>query len=114
MKCEVIHPEENRYDFTLADQFVDKAKGAGMKVMGHCLIWHSQCARWFHFDEQGNLVSPEVLKARMKEHITTVVSHFKGRVDAWDVVNEAFEDDGSLRNSLFYQILGEEFIPLAF
>lgn len=114
MKCEVIHPEENRYDFTLADQFVDKAKGAGMKVMGHCLIWHSQCARWFHFDEQGKLVSPEVLKARMKEHITTVVTHFKGRVDAWDVVNEAFEDDGSFRNSLFYQILGEEFIPLAF
>lgn len=114
MKCEVIHPEEDRYDFTLADQFVDKAKASGMKVMGHCLIWHSQCARWFHFDDKGKLVSAEVLKARMKEHITTVVSHFKGRVDAWDVVNEAFEDDGSFRNSLFYQILGEEFIPLAF
>ncbi len=114
MKCEVIHPEEDRYDFTLADQFVDKAKAAGMKVMGHCLIWHSQCAPWFHFDDKGKLVSAEVLKARMKEHITTVVNHFKGRVDAWDVVNEAFEDDGSFRNSLFYQILGEEFIPLAF
>lgn len=114
MKCEVVHPEENRYDFTLADQFVDKAKAANLKVLGHCLIWHSQCARWFHFDNEGKLVSPEVLKARMKEHITTVVQHFKGRVDAWDVVNEAFEDDGSFRNSLFYQILGEEFIPLAF
>lgn len=114
MKCEVIHPEEDRYDFTLADQFVDKAKAAGMKVMGHCLIWHSQCAPWFHFDDKGKLVSAEVLKARMKEHITTVVNHFKGRVDAWDVVNEAFEDDGSFRQSLFYQILGEEFIPLAF
>jgi len=114
MKCEVIHPEEDRYDFTLADQFVDKAKAAGLKVLGHNLIWHSQCARWFHFDKEGKLVTPEVLKDRMKEHITTVVNHFKGRVDAWDVVNEAFEDDGSLRNSLFYQILGEEFIPLAF
>lgn len=114
MKCEVIHPEENRYDFTLADQFVDKAKAAGLKVLGHNLIWHSQCARWFHFDNEGKLVSPEVLKARMKEHITTIVNHFKGRVDAWDVVNEAFEDDGSFRQSLFYQILGDEFIPLAF
>lgn len=114
MKCEVIHPKEGVYDFTLADQFVNKARAAGLKVLGHCLIWHSQCAPWFHFDENGKLVSPDVLKKRMKEHITTVVSHFKGRVDAWDVVNEAFEDDGTLRKSLFWQILGDDFIPLAF
>lgn len=114
MKCEVIHPQEGVYDFTLADQFVDKAKAAGMKVLGHCLIWHSQCAPWFHFDKDGNRVSPEVLKKRMREHITTIVSHFKGRVDAWDVVNEAFEDDGTPRQSLFYQILGTDYIPLAF
>lgn len=114
MKCEVIHPKEGVYDFTLADQFVDKAKAAGMKVLGHCLIWHSQCAPWFHFDKDGKPVSPEVLKKRMKEHIQTIVSHFKGRVDAWDVVNEAFEDDGTPRKSLFYQILGTDYIPLAF
>lgn len=114
MKCEVIHPKEGVYDFTLADQFVDKAKAAGLKVQGHCLIWHSQCAPWFHFDEDGKLVSPEVLKKRMREHIYTIVNHFKGRVDAWDVVNEAFEDDGSPRKSLFYQILGTDYIPLAF
>jgi len=114
MKCEVIHPKEGVYDFTLADQFVDKAKAAGLKVQGHCLIWHSQCAPWFHFDENGKLVSPEVLKKRMREHIFTIVSHFKGRIDAWDVVNEAFEDDGSPRKSLFYQILGTDYIPLAF
>lgn len=114
MKCEVIHPEEEKYDFTLADQFVDKAKAANMKVLGHCLIWHSQCAPWFHYDAEGQLVSADVLKARMKSHITTILEHFKGRVDAWDVCNECFEDDGSFRNSLFYQILGEEFIPLAF
>ncbi len=114
MKCEVIHPKEGVYDFTLADQFVDKAKAAGLKVQGHCLIWHSQCAPWFHFDENGKLVSPEVLKKRMREHIFTIVNHFKGRIDAWDVVNEAFEDDGSPRKSLFYQILGTDYIPLAF
>lgn len=114
MKCEVIHPQEGVYDFTLADQFVDKARAAGMKVLGHCLIWHSQCAPWFHYDKDGKLVSPDVLRKRMREHIYTIVNHFRGRVDAWDVVNEAFEDDGTLRKSLFYQILGEDYIPLAF
>ena len=114
MKCEVVHPQEGVYDFTLADKFVDKAKSAGMKVLGHCLIWHSQCAAWFHYDDKGNLVSPEVLRKRMREHIYTVVSHFKGRVDAWDVCNECFEDDGTPRKSLFYQILGTDYIPLAF
>lgn len=114
MKSEVIHPEQNRYDFTLADQLVEKANSAGIKVMGHCLIWHSQCAKWFHYDSNGNLVSADTLKARMKEHITTVVQHFKGKICAWDVCNECFEDDGSFRNSLFYQILGSDFIKLAF
>lgn len=114
MKCEVIHPQEGVYDFTLADQLVNKALASGVKVMGHCLIWHSQCAPWFHFDKDGKLVSKEELKKRMKEHITTIVSHFKGRVSAWDVCNECFEDDGTPRKSLFYQILGTDYIPLAF
>ena len=114
MKCEVVHPKEGVYDFTLADKFVDKARAAGLKVLGHALIWHSQCAPWFHYDEQGNLVSADVLKKRMREHIYTIVNHFRGRVDAWDVVNEAFEDDGTPRKSLFYQILGADYIPLAF
>lgn len=114
MKCEVIHPQEGVYDFTLADKFVDKAKAAGLKVQGHCLIWHSQCAPWFHFDKEGKLVSREELKKRMREHIYTIVSHFKGRIDAWDVCNECFEDDGSPRKSLFWQILGTDYIPLAF
>jgi len=114
MKCEVIHPQEGVYDFPLADKFVDKAKAAGLKVQGHCLIWHSQCAPWFHFDKDGKLVSREELKKRMREHIYTIVSHFKGRIDAWDVCNECFEDDGSPRKSLFWQILGTDYIPLAF
>lgn len=114
MKAEVIHPAEGVYDFTLADQFVEKSLAAGKRVHGHVLIWHSQCPEWFHKDANGNLVSKEVLKKRMKEHIFTILGHYKGRVSSWDVVNEAFEDDGSLRNSLFYQILGEDYIPLAF
>ena len=65
-------------------------------------------------DEKGKRVSPEILKERMKKHIHTVVGRYKGRIKGWDVVNEAIEGDGSWRKSPFYEILGEEFIPLAF
>lgn len=114
MKSEVIHPEEGRYDFTLSDEFVRFGEEKKMFIIGHTLIWHSQLPEWFCIDEKGENVEPEVLKARMREHIHTVVGRYKGRVKGWDVVNEAIETDGSYRKSLFYQILGEEFIPLAF
>lgn len=114
MKSEVLQPEEGRYDFRQADEFVKFGEDNGMTVTGHCLIWHSQCPRWFLVDKDGKNVSAEVLKQRMKEHITTVVSRYKGRILGWDVVNEAIMEDGSYRKSKFYEILGEEFIPLAF
>ena len=114
MKSEEIHPEEGVFDFTLADKFVEFGEANGMFIIGHCLIWHSQLAPWFPYDDEGNYVTPEVLKARMKEHITTIVSRYKGRIHGWDVVNEAILEDGSYRKSPFYEILGEEFIPLAF
>lgn len=114
MKSEVIHPQEGVYDFTFADQFVDKALASGQQVVGHCLVWHEQCPHWFFVDEEGNQVSAKVLRKRIKEHIFTLLGHFRGRVKAWDVVNEAFEDDGTVRHTKFYEILGEDFIPLAF
>lgn len=114
MKHESIHPEENRYTFETADAFVAFGEANNMAIIGHCLIWHSQCAPWFFTDNEGKLVGPEILKQRMKDHITTVVTRYKGRIKGWDVVNEAIVEDGSYRKSLFYQILGEEFIPLAF
>lgn len=114
MKSAEIHPEENRYDFADADKLVRFGEENGMSVIGHCLIWHSQLPSWFCLDGKGKKVSPEILKERMKKHIHTVVSRYKGRIKGWDVVNEAIESDGSWRKSLFYEILGEEFIPLAF
>lgn len=114
MKCEVIHPEEGRYDFTLADEFVNFGVENNMTVIGHCLIWHSQLAPWFPVDEKGKYVSAEMLKQRMKDHITTIVQRYKGKIKGWDVVNEAILEDGSYRKSPFYEILGEEYIPLAF
>lgn len=114
MKCDAIHPEEGKYNFEQADAFVDFGTQNNMEIIGHCLIWHSQLAPWFCVDKKGNPVSPEVLKERMKEHITTVVKRYRGRIKGWDVVNEAFLHDGSYRESPFYKILGEEYIPLAF
>ena len=114
MKSEVIHPEENRYDFTLADEFVDYGEENNMFIIGHCLIWHSQLSPWFCVDSLGNNVSAEVLKQRMKDHIYTIVGRYKDRIHGWDVVNEAILDNGEYRNSKFYEILGEEYIPLAF
>jgi len=114
MKSEEIHPKEKLYNFSQADEFVEFGEKNVMAIIGHTLIWHSQLASWFCVDKSGKNVSPEILKKRMKEHITTVVGRYKGRIKGWDVVNEAIEDDGSYRNSKFYEILGEEYIPLAF
>lgn len=114
MKSETIHPGVDRYDFDLPDQFVALGESNDMHIVGHTLIWHSQAPDWFFVDDQGREVAPEVLKERMKEHITTVVGRYKGRIHGWDVVNEALLEDGSYRPSPFYRILGEAFIPLAF
>ncbi|MCW3789637.1 endo-1,4-beta-xylanase [Plebeiibacterium sediminum] len=114
MKSEQIHPKENEYYFDLADQFVDFGEANDMYIIGHTLIWHSQAPKWFFVDEEGNEVSREVLIERMKNHIHTVVGRYKGRVKGWDVVNEAILDDGSFRKSKFYNIIGEDFIKLAF
>ncbi|GET21432.1 endo-1,4-beta-xylanase [Prolixibacter denitrificans] len=114
MKSGLIHPKENKFNFTLADKFVEFGEKNHMFIVGHTLIWHSQAPRWFFVDDQGNDVSRDVLIARMKKHISTVVGRYKGRVKGWDVVNEAVLDDGSLRKSKFYQIIGPDFIKLAF
>ncbi|MCD8202236.1 MAG: endo-1,4-beta-xylanase, partial [Prevotella sp.] len=114
MKCENIHPEEDRYYFAAADSFVNFGIAHDMAIIGHCLIWHSQCAPWFFVDKDGNQISAEILKRRMKEHIYTVVGRYKGLIHGWDVVNEAFLENGEYRKSKFYEILGEDYIPLAF
>ncbi|WP_312389223.1 endo-1,4-beta-xylanase [Chryseobacterium sp.] len=114
MKSMYLQPQEGKFFFDDADQFVGFGEKNNMFIIGHTLIWHSQVPNWFFIDKDGKNVSSEVLKQRMKNHITTVVSRYKGRVKGWDVVNEAIMEDGSYRKSKFYEILGEEFIPLAF
>ncbi|MCX6269617.1 MAG: endo-1,4-beta-xylanase [Bacteroidetes bacterium] len=114
MKPQTIHPEENKYNWNDADKFVAFGEKNKQIVTGHCLIWHSQIGRWFFIDADGKDVTPEVLKERMRQHITAVVGRYKGRVKGWDVINEVFEDDGTYRDSKFYQILGKDYVKFAF
>jgi endo-1,4-beta-xylanase len=117
MKMGPIHPRENVYYWKDADSILAFAKRHHLKLRGHTLCWHNQAPRWLFTDSAtGKQVTKEVLLARLKEHITTVVTRYKGEVYAWDVVNEAVSDNKEeyLRNSLWYQICGEEFIYKAF
>lgn len=114
MKGELIHPEVNRYDWTDADRLVDWSQRNGMTLIGHCLVWHSQPPKWMFTDEIGKNVSRETLIGRMYSHIMTVVTRYRGKIKGWDVVNEAFEDDGSYRKTPYYNIIGPEYLALAF
>ncbi|MBK7133559.1 MAG: endo-1,4-beta-xylanase [Bacteroidales bacterium] len=116
MKPSSIHPAENRYFWDNADLIVNYAKANGMMVRGHTLLWHKQVPAWMFRDAAGDTVSKEVLLARLKEHITQVVSRYKGKVYAWDVVNEVLDDKDSkfYRETQWYKICGEEYIAKAF
>jgi endo-1,4-beta-xylanase len=116
MKMGPIHPRPYTYNWAGADSIAAFAKRNNMKLRGHCLVWHNQTPNWLFKDSNENLVSKEVLLERMKDHITAVVTRYKGTIYAWDVVNEAISDkkDEFYRPSLFYQICGEEFIAKAF
>ncbi|HYM94142.1 MAG TPA: endo-1,4-beta-xylanase, partial [Chitinophagaceae bacterium] len=116
MKMGPIHPEENRYYWKDADSIVNFAQQHGLKVRGHNLCWHNQTPRWIFKDSSGKNVTKEVLLQRLKDHITTVVNRYKGKIYAWDVVNEAIADESAhyLRPSLWYQICGEDYIAKAF
>ena len=116
MKPALIHPAENRYFWDNADKIVNYAQANGLKMRGHTLLWHKQTPSWLFKDAAGNTVTKEVLLARLKDHITQVVSRYKGKVYAWDVVNEALDDDDTnfYRETDWYKICGEEYIAKAF
>jgi endo-1,4-beta-xylanase len=116
MKMGPIHPLENTYNWRDADSIVNYAQRHGLRVRGHNLCWHEQTPRWMFTDSTGKQVTKAVLLKRLRDHIFTVVNRYKGKIYAWDVVNEAIDDnpDNFLRNSLWYQICGEDFIVKAF
>ncbi len=114
MKPAEVQPREGVFDWSKSDAFVSFAEKSGMKVIGHCLVWHSQTAPWMFEGPDGRPASRELMIERMRDHIHAVVGRYKGRVKGWDVVNEAIEDDGSMRKSKWFQQVGGDFIALAF
>jgi len=116
MKMGPIHPEENRYFWKDADAIVEFAQANHLRVRGHTLCWHNQAPKWIFKDADGKDVTKDVLLKRLKDHITDVVTRYKGKIYAWDVVNEAIDDDDKkfLRESSWYKICGDEFIAKAF
>jgi len=96
-KMRNVHPTRDRFDFSAADAIAAFAAAHGMKMRGHVLVWHEAVPAWV---SQGGF-TPDQLESILREHITTEVSHFAGRIYAWDVVNEAVEKDGSMRKSVW-------------
>ena len=114
LKWENIHPSQGIYNFDPVDSYVKTGTESGMFIIGHTLVWHSQTPDWVFTDEQENLLTREELLNRMKDHIDTVVSRYKGKIKGWDVVNEALNEDGSLRDSKWRTIIGDDYIEKAF
>jgi GH35 family endo-1,4-beta-xylanase len=99
LKWEVVHPEPQSYDFSPADEIVDFATRHGMRVRGHTLVWHRQNPKWL---TESNYTSTELAEI-LEKHIKTVVGHYRGKIFAWDVVNEAFDElhPGDLRSTIW-------------
>jgi endo-1,4-beta-xylanase len=114
LKWGPIHPSPDKYNFEPADRYVEFGEKYNMFIIGHTLVWHSQTPRWVFENEDGKPADRETLLNRMKDHIQTVVGRYKGRVKGWDVVNEALNEDGTLRQSPWMKIIGEDYLIKAF
>lgn len=118
MKMGPIHPSEQVYNWKNADNIVDFAVSHHIKIRGHNLCWHNQEAAWMFKGPNGEPVTKELLLQRLKDHIFAVAGRYKGKIYAWDVVNEAVDDSDDTtqvyRKSNWYKICGPDFIEAAF
>jgi endo-1,4-beta-xylanase len=114
LKWQLIHPSLGTYNFDQADRYVAFGEKYKMFIIGHNLVWHSQVPKWVFEDAQGKPLTRDALLERMHDHIRTVVGRYKGRIGGWDVVNEALNDDGTMRQSPWYRIIGDDYIAKAF
>ncbi|OQA02780.1 MAG: Endo-1,4-beta-xylanase A precursor [Planctomycetes bacterium ADurb.Bin401] len=102
-----MHPEPNVYNFEQGDKFVEFGEKNDMSVIGHILVDRVMVPGWVFRDPNGNNITRDILLARMREHIMTVVGRYKGRINCWQVVNEAIEPDGTMVKTKWYEIIGE-------
>jgi endo-1,4-beta-xylanase len=113
MKWGVIRPDGVNWQWERADRLVDFANQHGIDVLGHTLVWHSQVPNSIFVDADRKPLSRDALLARMHEHIETLVGRYKGRVWAWDVVNEAIDEGNGWRRSQWHNIIGDDFMERA-
>lgn len=114
LKWESVHPKPDGYNFAPADRYVAFGEKNGMFIIGHTLVWHYQTPKWVFQDDNGKPLDRDTLLKRMRDHIHTVVGRYKGRIGGWDVVNEALNDDGTMRQSPWFNIIGEDYVAKAF
>ena len=114
LKWEVIHPLRDQFNFTPGDGYVAFGGKNKMFTIGHTLVWHSQTPNWVFEKADGSPADRATLLNTMSNHIATVVGRYKGRVQGWDVVNEALSDNGSLRQTKWLKIIGEDYLVKAF
>jgi endo-1,4-beta-xylanase len=122
LKWESIHLRRFGFNFGSADSYVAFGRKNGMFIVGHNLIWHNQTPAWVFQNDQGNRtverkrfpVNRDALLQRMSNHIFTVVGRYRGKIGGWDVVNEALDDDGTLRQSKWEKIIGPDYIIKAY
>lgn len=109
MKAEVIHPQWGTYNFDLADKMIEYGKKHNIKINGHTLIWHSQLPAFAR-----QIQSVDSFKTFFTDHINTVAGRYSGKIFSWDVVNEALNEDGTMRKSVFLNKMGDDFVTEAF
>jgi endo-1,4-beta-xylanase len=114
LKWERVHPQMDSCSLKLPDRYVSFGEKNHMFIVGHTLVWHNQVPAGVFQGENGNPTDREALLKRMSDHIHTVVGRYQGRINGWDVVNEALEEDGTLRQTAWLKIIGEEYIAKAF
>jgi endo-1,4-beta-xylanase len=114
LKWEAVHPGPGTYNFAPADRYVEFGVENHMFIVGHVLVWHEQTPKWVFQDAKGNPVDRNTLLARMREHIFTVVGRYQGKIGGWDVVNEALDEGGRMRQSPWFNIIGEDYVAKAF
>lgn len=109
MKAENIHPQWDKYNFDAGDKLVEYGAKHNIKINAHTLIWHSQLPGFMR-----NMKDADSVKQYFTNHIRTVAGHYSGKVFSWDVVNEALNEDGTMRKSIFEEKLGDNFVVDAF
>ncbi|MGH7951705.1 MAG: endo-1,4-beta-xylanase [Limisphaerales bacterium] len=114
LKWESVNPRPGIFYFSNADRYVEFGVKNKMFIVGHNLIWHEQTPNWVFRDDKGNPVSRKILLQRMREHIFAVVGRYKGKIGGWDVVNEALNEDGTLRKSNWEKIIGPDYLLKAY